>query len=721
MLAKRVAAELLKGTDNPPRSVKLGFNFILPELPINKISDDDAGLSQHRLAKVARDLLYSILQQDGNLFGGCKAELEKQGDRFFTNPVSLWKVLRMTIRDCRTDPVYILIDGLDGLKGRSHRELIGRILGLMEIRNVKIFLSSRDVPHIANNLSSDPSQYTRINLDTNSFVKEDVKAFIRCRVNRWGWDANTKERTETLLAKSEGTFLWASLAIESLTSLSTGPSIEPFLKKLPLKLEDLYRKILRTLLSRVKSGEVLNLIRSVALAFRPLTFCEFGYILTRMKTGPRARQPPNFVTSSDIRPRTEMEIREYVQSSLGFLRATATAVSIVHPTAIEYLFDRNSNGGLLVHSMSEADLTIAWECFRCLHDAFGDPGNFPKGNVSRYHYKSQDSSSMQDGQEAEPRETPWEMARKDPQKATAKWPYLRYAAEFWFHHARRSIEISKDQFYDSPRDWLQYQFFEASDAIRKPWIELCGDPEMEVLAGEQTQVYIALRLGLVPLVEKALSESAQKANSNQSPLHLAAKSMSEEYKILIAEGELSLLTAPDQYGNTPLHEAAISGHLPMLRGLLKKFIEYGVDKSQVNKENHTGNTPLHLAFQFDRPDVVKFLVANGADPTIKNHKNVTAAELGERLGRGDCLDILKRAEGMQKAAAGILDESGIGAVEGAKEGMEAETGNIGVRTRETIELWLLLLLLQLFLLFFTGTLATLHTRPTRRKLGATMP
>jgi len=249
MLAKRVAAEFLKEPNHPPGGVKLFFHFISPELPTEGNPDDEGELSRLRLAKVACDLLYSILQQDGNLFDGCKAELEKQGDRFFTNPCSLWKVLRKAVRDCQADPVYILIDGLDGLGGRSHGEVIERILGLMKIRTVKIFLSSRNVPHISNNLPCNPYRCIKINLDTNSFVKEDVETFIRRKVNAWGWDAELRERAmEALLVKSEGIFLWASLAIKSLTYFSSGPDFDEFLRKPPLGLENIYKTMLRTVL-----------------------------------------------------------------------------------------------------------------------------------------------------------------------------------------------------------------------------------------------------------------------------------------------------------------------------------------------------------------------------------------------------------------------------------------------------------------------------------------
>jgi len=171
MLAKRVAAEFLKEIGNHPRSVKLVFHFVPSKLPANLNSADKNGLSQRILAKVASDLLYSILQQDWSLFDGCKAELERQGDRFFANPSSLWEVLGKAIKGCQADPVYILIDGVDRLKKSLCKLLIRRILKLREIRTVKIFLSSRDAHHISNSLPDNSEEFTKINLDTSTIIK----------------------------------------------------------------------------------------------------------------------------------------------------------------------------------------------------------------------------------------------------------------------------------------------------------------------------------------------------------------------------------------------------------------------------------------------------------------------------------------------------------------------------------------------------------------------
>jgi len=702
MLTKLIAAEFLKGPDDAPEAVKLGFHFVSPKLHNGRVSTGEAVLSQSKLAKVASDLLFGILQQDGTLFDSCKAELEKQGDRLFTNPLSLWKILRKVIQDCHTKNIYMLIDGVDGFEEVLCSELIGQILRLMSVRKVKILLSSRDVLYISNQLPNSLRECTEINLDTSGFVRRDVRSFIKRRVDALeGWDNALRERvTRALLAKEEGVFLWASLVIGNIVCLSPGPDVETFLANLPSELKDIYGKMLSSLSESKGLETVLGLVWNVALALRPLTFGELGHILAcieeKASAGP---YPPRGVTSSEIRPRTKEEITMYVKSSLGFLRATDTTVSIVHHTAREYLFDENRKGDLPVLSKSEADLGIAWECFLYLHDAFANPEKFPITNVSGCHDKSQEPSSKRDHRGEEPQEAPWEVARKDPQGALDKWPYLRYAAESWFIHAHQSIEISKDIFCDdAAHNWLQYQFFETSDVIRKPWIELCGDPKMQILAGEQTPLRIAVCLGLTPLVEKALSGFAGKVDSNQSPLHLAAKFMSREYKSLISKGGTSLLTAPDQDGNTPLHRAVIAGHRAMLEALVKKFaaLGNGTQDNEINKKNRSGNTPLHLAVQFDHPHIVKFLIENGADPTIENNAQVTALKLGETLERGDIFDFLEQGEKIQEVTGkGIVgelvrgvveetpDEFWRGVAEGAMKGIGAGGSDIGIGGSET--------------------------------------
>jgi len=128
-------------------------------------------------------------------------------------------------------------------------------------------------------------------------------------------------------------------------------------------------------------------------------------------------------------------------------------------------------------------------------------------------------------------------------------------------------DLKDTSYYDSTHNWLQHQFFDTSDVIRKPWIELCGDSRMEIFVGEQAPLHIAVCLGPTPVILKALSVPTKEINSDVSPLHLAVKLTSGAWKVLIAGNSPGLPTKQDQNGNTPLHEAVISGYSPMVVSL----------------------------------------------------------------------------------------------------------------------------------------------------------
>ena len=67
------------------------------------------------------------------------------------------------------------------------------------------------------------------------------------------------------------------------------------------------------------------------------------------------------------------------------------------------------------------------------------------------------------------------------------------------------------------------------------------------------------------------------------------------------------------------------GNLGNVAGALLK-----VDGINVNAKGKDGRTPLHLAARNGRTEVVKILIANGADPLLKNKDGKTPRDLAER-------------------------------------------------------------------------------------------
>jgi len=86
--------------------------------------------------------------------------------------------------------------------------------------------------------------------------------------------------------------------------------------------------------------------------------------------------------------------------------------------------------------------------------------------------------------------------------------------------------------------------------------------------------------------------------------------------------------------NTPLCIAIQKGEIDMV----KKLIEYGAD---VN-EKSSGMTPLMVAARYNKAEIIKFLLANGAHSDTKDEKGFTALRYAELSLASEALLILKQ-------------------------------------------------------------------------------
>ena len=73
--------------------------------------------------------------------------------------------------------------------------------------------------------------------------------------------------------------------------------------------------------------------------------------------------------------------------------------------------------------------------------------------------------------------------------------------------------------------------------------------------------------------------------------------------------------------------------------LVKKMVEYGAD---VN-ERSAGMTPLMVAARYNKAEIIKFLLANGAHTYIKDDKGFTALKYAELSLANEAITILKQA------------------------------------------------------------------------------
>jgi uncharacterized protein len=124
-----------------------------------------------------------------------------------------------------------------------------------------------------------------------------------------------------------------------------------------------------------------------------------------------------------------------------------------------------------------------------------------------------------------------------------------------------------------------------------------------------------------------------KDSFGRSPLHYAA--LDNDVQKL-----LDLLAAGEEVnGFTPLHLAAQSYALEATTSLL-------AHGANVKAENKYGNQPLWTAvFESNgRGEVIKVLLANGADAWHKNHSGLTPIDLAGRISNYDISQFLADPE-----------------------------------------------------------------------------
>ncbi|MCR4033774.1 MULTISPECIES: ankyrin repeat domain-containing protein [Flavobacterium] len=106
--------------------------------------------------------------------------------------------------------------------------------------------------------------------------------------------------------------------------------------------------------------------------------------------------------------------------------------------------------------------------------------------------------------------------------------------------------------------------------------------------------------------------------------------------VAMASNEVSTVKNPVEYTGyaaNPLNVAISKGDLETV----KKFIEYGADVNQMSEDL----TPLMIAARYNKHEILKVLLANGARPNLKNEKGYTALKYAELSNASESIVILK--------------------------------------------------------------------------------
>ena len=153
---------------------------------------------------------------------------------------------------------------------------------------------------------------------------------------------------------------------------------------------------------------------------------------------------------------------------------------------------------------------------------------------------------------------------------------------------------------------------------------------------KQTGLILALREPS-PKVAKVLIESPKTDvsavnGSDESPLMMAALKGEQEFVTLL----LARDAAVNKTGWAPLHYAATSGQLTIMKQLLDK-------SAFIDAQSPNGTTPLMMAASYGTPEAVKLLIEAGADIGMRNQKGMSALDFAQRAERQNSVELLQTA------------------------------------------------------------------------------
>jgi ankyrin repeat protein len=177
---------------------------------------------------------------------------------------------------------------------------------------------------------------------------------------------------------------------------------------------------------------------------------------------------------------------------------------------------------------------------------------------------------------------------------------------------------------------LMWAAAEGHSEVIRALVELGAKVDATSKSGFTSLVFATIK-GDAPSV-KALLKAGADPNytlpSGSKPLMVALSNGRSDAAMALLEGGASVTARDEKTGNTPLHLAAQQGNVNLVKALLAK-------KADPNARTNTAppipkkvngdaprpaageQTPLMLAARRDHEDVMRLLVAAGADPTLR--------------------------------------------------------------------------------------------------------
>ena len=170
------------------------------------------------------------------------------------------------------------------------------------------------------------------------------------------------------------------------------------------------------------------------------------------------------------------------------------------------------------------------------------------------------------------------------------------------------------------------------------WLRRGFDPNTVDAKGRPALV-LAVQLESWQVVAELLKARGLRVNATNAHGETALMLAAIKGHVELARQLIAAEADVNKTGWTPLHYAA-SGTSEHQVAMVQLLLEH---HAYIDAASPNGSTPLMLAAQYSSEAVVRLLLQEGADITLRNQRNMTAADFARLVDRQYMVDLLGKA------------------------------------------------------------------------------